>query len=163
MPRHERDRQAVPDTNRLDRRDAMRAFSRCHRALERALSAREDLDAMLAAGVAAPSRRPTPPAPEQLLPPIEQQEVWAAGVTYFRSRTARMEESKVVVRKPVLRSRLQRRTSRALFQGRGVAGRRAGRPGQDSSRRAMERARAGAGARSFLQPDGFSATRSATT
>lgn len=28
-----------------------------------------------------------------LLPPIDQQEVWAAGVTYKRSRTARMEES----------------------------------------------------------------------
>jgi 2-dehydro-3-deoxy-D-arabinonate dehydratase len=28
------------------------------------------------------------------MPPLEQQEVWAAGVTYFRSRTARMEESK---------------------------------------------------------------------
>lgn len=27
------------------------------------------------------------------LPPIGSQEVWAAGVTYFRSRTARMEES----------------------------------------------------------------------
>lgn len=26
-------------------------------------------------------------------PPIEDQEVWAAGVTYFRSRTARMEEA----------------------------------------------------------------------
>jgi 2-dehydro-3-deoxy-D-arabinonate dehydratase len=30
----------------------------------------------------------------KLLPPIEQQEVWAAGVTYLRSKTARMEESK---------------------------------------------------------------------
>ncbi len=29
----------------------------------------------------------------RLLPPIDQQEVWAAGVTYKRSRTARMEES----------------------------------------------------------------------
>ena len=29
-----------------------------------------------------------------LLPPIGTQEVWAAGVTYFRSRDARMEESK---------------------------------------------------------------------
>ena len=29
-----------------------------------------------------------------LLPPLGQQEVWAAGVTYFRSREARMEESK---------------------------------------------------------------------
>lgn len=33
-------------------------------------------------------------APTQLLAPIGSQEVWAAGVTYFRSRTARMEESK---------------------------------------------------------------------
>src|SRR5438270_1593263 len=33
-------------------------------------------------------------APEDLLPPIGGQEVWAAGVTYFRSRDARMEESK---------------------------------------------------------------------
>jgi len=31
---------------------------------------------------------------DEMLPPIGQQEVWAAGVTYFRSRTARMEESK---------------------------------------------------------------------
>src|SRR5258708_18091742 len=28
-----------------------------------------------------------------LLPPIQRQEVWAAGVTYLRSRDARMEES----------------------------------------------------------------------
>jgi 2-dehydro-3-deoxy-D-arabinonate dehydratase len=35
-----------------------------------------------------------PPEPDTLLAPIVSQEVWAAGVTYFRSRTARMEESK---------------------------------------------------------------------
>jgi 2-dehydro-3-deoxy-D-arabinonate dehydratase len=29
-----------------------------------------------------------------ILPPIESQEVWAAGVTYYRSRSARIEESK---------------------------------------------------------------------
>jgi 2-dehydro-3-deoxy-D-arabinonate dehydratase len=29
----------------------------------------------------------------RLLPPIDSQEVWAAGVTYKRSQTARMEES----------------------------------------------------------------------
>jgi len=29
-----------------------------------------------------------------VLAPVESQEVWAAGVTYFRSRSARMEESK---------------------------------------------------------------------
>lgn len=28
-----------------------------------------------------------------LLPPVDQQEVWAAGVTYYKSKTARMEES----------------------------------------------------------------------
>lgn len=32
-------------------------------------------------------------AATRLLPPIEHQEVWAAGVTYKRSRAARMEES----------------------------------------------------------------------
>lgn len=43
------------------------------------------------------SRTPaaTPLGEAALLPPIGRQEVWAAGVTYFRSRTARMEESKV--------------------------------------------------------------------
>jgi 2-dehydro-3-deoxy-D-arabinonate dehydratase len=33
-------------------------------------------------------------APEDLLAPVGQQEVWAAGVTYLRSRDARMEESR---------------------------------------------------------------------
>src|SRR3984885_2447066 len=33
------------------------------------------------------------PAPQDLLAPIGSQEVWAAGVTYYRSRNARMEES----------------------------------------------------------------------
>lgn len=32
---------------------------------------------------------------EDVLAPIGSQEVWAAGVTYFRSRTARLEESEV--------------------------------------------------------------------
>lgn len=32
--------------------------------------------------------------PEELMAPIGSQEIWAAGVTYFRSREARMEESK---------------------------------------------------------------------
>lgn len=35
----------------------------------------------------------TPLAEVALLPPVERQEVWAAGVTYLRSKTARMEES----------------------------------------------------------------------
>lgn len=42
------------------------------------------------------SNRPADDKPESsdLLPPIGSQEVWAAGVTYYRSRSARMEESK---------------------------------------------------------------------
>ena len=39
---------------------------------------------------ASPSRSSTA---GDLLPPIAGQEVWAAGVTYYRSRSARMEES----------------------------------------------------------------------
>ena len=35
-----------------------------------------------------------PPAASDILAPIQNQEVWAAGVTYFRSRSARIEESK---------------------------------------------------------------------
>ena len=34
------------------------------------------------------------PTREELLAPVDRQEVWASGVTYLRSRTARMEESK---------------------------------------------------------------------
>ena len=34
------------------------------------------------------------PPPEAVLAPIQNQEVWAAGVTYLRSRDARIEESK---------------------------------------------------------------------
>jgi 2-dehydro-3-deoxy-D-arabinonate dehydratase len=42
------------------------------------------------------ARRTLPRVPlheVRLLPPLDRQEVWAAGVTYLRSKTARMEES----------------------------------------------------------------------
>ena len=39
------------------------------------------------------STNPLPQSTLQLLPPIDEQEVWAAGVTYRRSKVARMEES----------------------------------------------------------------------
>lgn len=42
-----------------------------------------------------PSERHKNLITSELLPPIGHQEVWAAGVTYFRSREARMEESKL--------------------------------------------------------------------
>jgi len=58
------------------------------------LTRRDDLYAYLTAQVS--SAAPAPVAAlTTVLAPIERQEVWAAGVTYFRSRTARMEESKV--------------------------------------------------------------------
>ncbi|MFO0885429.1 MAG: hypothetical protein U0894_14785 [Pirellulales bacterium] len=40
-----------------------------------------------------PSDKAVPVNSIRLLPPIDAQEVWAAGVTYKRSKTARMEES----------------------------------------------------------------------
>ena len=58
-----------------------------------ALIAHENLEACLEAIVE--SEAPTHQFHgERMLPPIEGQEVWAAGVTYYRSRGARMEESK---------------------------------------------------------------------
>jgi 2-dehydro-3-deoxy-D-arabinonate dehydratase len=43
---------------------------------------------------AATARETDPAAPQVLLAPIGSQEVWAAGVTYYRSRDARMDESR---------------------------------------------------------------------
>lgn len=45
-------------------------------------------------GIEAKAGRGTPVADVELLAPIERQEVWGAGVTYKRSRAARMEESR---------------------------------------------------------------------
>src|SRR5437868_7731597 len=50
----------------------------------------------LTAQLAALASRNLPRVPMnqvRLLPPVEQQEIWAVGVTYLRSKTARMEES----------------------------------------------------------------------
>ncbi len=58
-----------------------------------ALLAHEDLEACLESIVEAEA--PTHEFQSaELLAPIDGQEVWAAGVTYYRSRGARMEESK---------------------------------------------------------------------
>ena len=61
---------------------------------DEALTSREDLAEHLAQ-IAQRAAQPSNHSLERLLAPIDRQEVWAAGVTYFRSRTARMEESKV--------------------------------------------------------------------
>jgi 2-dehydro-3-deoxy-D-arabinonate dehydratase len=56
--------------------------------------AREDLFDHLSRVMSQAGRTQAPSHPD-ILAPIGSQEVWAAGVTYFRSRDARMEESKV--------------------------------------------------------------------
>ena len=58
-----------------------------------ALLSREDLPEILP-GLIAEGKPTASPAMTDLRAPIESQEVWAAGVTYYRSRGARMEESK---------------------------------------------------------------------
>ncbi len=58
------------------------------------LLARQDLHEHLIRTIASLPTVAEVPADAPLLPPIGTQEVWAAGVTYFRSRSARMEESK---------------------------------------------------------------------
>jgi 2-dehydro-3-deoxy-D-arabinonate dehydratase len=55
---------------------------------------RDDLHEWLRQQIAAATPLTGTPDLSGLQPPIGSQEVWAAGVTYFRSRTARMEESK---------------------------------------------------------------------
>jgi len=57
------------------------------------LITREDLPSHLKQTVGASTTVDALPS-QDLLPPIGSQEVWSAGVTYFRSRNARMEESK---------------------------------------------------------------------
>jgi 2-dehydro-3-deoxy-D-arabinonate dehydratase len=60
-----------------------------------ALLAQENLTAALRALIA--NHEPVTSLDQaEILAPITQQEVWAAGVTYYRSRGARMEESKDV-------------------------------------------------------------------
>jgi 2-dehydro-3-deoxy-D-arabinonate dehydratase len=56
---------------------------------------RDDLASFLRAAIAS-GATPCEPIPldRPVLPPLDHQEIWAAGVTYYRSRTARMEESK---------------------------------------------------------------------
>ena len=57
------------------------------------LVAREDLASHVRQLIRG-SRPASAPQADELMAPIGGQEVWAAGVTYYRSRNARMEESK---------------------------------------------------------------------
>jgi 2-dehydro-3-deoxy-D-arabinonate dehydratase len=55
---------------------------------------RDDVREWLATRISRMAPLANAPDVRHLKPPIGTQEVWAAGVTYYRSRTARMEESK---------------------------------------------------------------------
>lgn len=55
---------------------------------------RDDHELVLTSMTRRATRLPNFAINGEVLAPIGNQEVWAAGVTYFRSRTARMEESK---------------------------------------------------------------------
>ena len=84
-----------------------------------------DLTALLKRALRTASALRRPPKTAQLLAPIGSQEVWAAGVTYQRSRTARMAESKRGGRRRFLRPRLPRRAPGAVLQGDAAPGGRA--------------------------------------
>ncbi len=70
-----------------------------------ALLSRDDLPEYLA-GIIADAEPKVDLAYGEVVAPIEHQEVWAAGVTYYRSRGARMEEVEGRRRGRLLRSRL---------------------------------------------------------
>lgn len=55
---------------------------------------RDDLTQFLTEKISGLEPAPTELSGDELLAPIGKQEVWAAGVTYYRSRSARIEESK---------------------------------------------------------------------
>lgn len=57
------------------------------------LDSGEAAQSMLAAWLEVPHTETLDLQEIQLLPPVDMQEVWAAGVTYLRSKKARMEES----------------------------------------------------------------------
>lgn len=57
-----------------------------------------------------PDREPLTGADIKLLAPIDNQEVWAAGVTYKRSQVARMEESEAALRITIWSIRLPARS-----------------------------------------------------
>ena len=96
-----------------------------------------------------------------LLPPLDPPEVWCAGVTYERSRDARMEES---ASRDVYADVYALAAPRALPQGRGRApDRRARGADRDPRRLRLERPGAGDRPRPRRARARSSATRSATT
>ena len=84
-----------------------------------------------------------PPDLAKLLPPIGSQEIWAAGVTYYRSRTARMEEAKLAGGGDFY-DRVYDAARQTLLQGHTASRARSSTARADSEGLELERARAGA-------------------
>jgi 2-dehydro-3-deoxy-D-arabinonate dehydratase len=81
------------DTDCLAEHDG-KYYSTGHTSLDQ-LVAQDNLQSYLESIIQESPSIPDPIASNRTLrPPIGSQEVWAAGVTYFRSRSARIEESK---------------------------------------------------------------------
>ena len=114
---------------------------------------RDDLHDWLSGEITRGAALSTPPDLTRLRPPIGSQEVWAAGVTYFRSRTARMEEAKSAGGGDFYDRVYEAERPELFFKAtpHRVRGHGAGRP--DSPRREMERARARACARRDAERD----------
>ena len=91
------------------------------------------------AAVPLPSQR----TQERPLAPIGSQEVWAAGVTYYRSRTARMEEAAAAGGGDFYDRVYAADAARVVLQGRAAPRGRAGAGGPHPPRCPLERARAG--------------------
>ena len=98
-----------------------------------------------------------------MLAPIGSQEVWAAGVTYFRSQSARMDESKDAGGGTFYDRVYDAERPELFFKAAPWRVRGPGDRVAHSSRRELERARAGARAVRRTRAGRSSATRSATT
>ena len=84
--------------------------------------------------------------PDGVLPPVHLQEIWAAGVTYYRSRDARMEESQAAGGGDFYDRVYAARAPGTLLQERGLARCRSRRHRAHSHRRNVVHPRAGADA-----------------
>ena len=82
-----------------------------------------------------------------LLPPVDRQEVWAAGVTYKRSQEC--AGTRIGRGRPILRFGIQRPAAGAVFQGHRCPRRRSNSAGAGSPGQSMERAGAGTGPGDF--------------
>ena len=103
------------------------------------------------------------PEPADLVAPIQNQEVWASGVTYLRSKDARMEEAREAGGGNFYDRVYDAERPELFFKATAATRGRAGRQGADPQRLEVECAGAGTDAGDQFAPAGSSATPLATT